>query len=200
MKHTYRRIITTLLIGFILGFTSPAQSAPLMHEVIKGRPELSLFFEAIGYAHAEDVFKANPDSVPAIVANLPLMVFVPNNDAMTKAGWTSEKMKEVAASEESEGFDPNKVGGEGRSEIIRNFLKQHVCMKVKDKAASLKPEYERFEGDKLTVKGDTISGEVDGKSKSAKIVTPDIDAESSIIHIIDNILGHTPEEGMKAAE
>lgn len=195
MKH-YFKVITAISIGFILGFTSPAHNAPLMLEVIEGKPELSLFRQAIEYGRANAVFKGTtgPDTPAPIAAVLPFTLFLPNNEAMKKAGWTAEKMEEVAKNEGyfGEGFDPNNP--RHQSTTLRTFVKQHVCMKFKHKKAQLKPEYERFEGDKLSIKNGKISGETGGKPKSASIVTPDLDANSGIIHIIDGVLGFTPEE------
>ena len=176
------RLGALIAIFFTIGFFSSSKAADLL-DVIKNEPDLSLFLEAITYGRAELVCKAI-ETTPTVGVFLPFTVFAPNNEAMKKAGLTSESMKDMATKEGffETGYDANNP--EHRCHSLRGLIKQHVCMKKKLKKTELKGELERFEGKNLTIDGDKIKG----KSTVAIIVKPDLDASNGILHIIDTFL------------
>lgn len=171
-----------IAIFFTIGFFSSTKAGDIL-DVIKKEPDLSLFLEAIQYGRAELVCQA-VENTPMVGALLPFTVFAPNNDAMKKAGLTSESMKAMATSEGffETGYDPNNP--EHRSNSLRALTKQHVCMRKKLKKSELKGELERFEGKNLTIDGDKIKA----KSTVATVVRPDIEASNGIVHIVDTFL------------
>ena len=165
-------------------FATTLQADTLL-DIIKKRDDLKLFSLAMHLAKAEGIAQAN-EFTPVYGLYVPVIIFAPNNDAWIKAGYSEEKMKEIAA---QEGFIE---GGaeEARSKTLRTLLKQHVCFKANEPANALRPEYERASGNKLAV----AKGKIKAYKAKASIVVPDLKGDNGMVHVIDTILDTEPDE------
>jgi len=173
-KHTK----LTLFIFLLTSIMSCIHAGDLLEE-ISDRKDLNLFKLAIKYGRVDDHLTATTQTL-GFDSFIPLLVFVPNNYAMIKAGYSKKVLKAIA---EDDGFvedNPDK-----RSYKIRTFVEQHLIPKKNHSIKNLKKSYHRMQGVALELNsGNMILGE----TTSANIVYGDINCSNGIIHVIDNIL------------
>lgn len=176
-KHVlcYKKIIVALLINL----TSSLWAGDLLEEMSK-RPELELFREAIKYGGGEQILTVTSESF-LLNKLMPFMIFAPTNDAMQKAGYTKEIIKETALADGYVEDVPDKY-----SYKVRDFICQHIMMRAQERKEILKKSYERLHGTIIKVENEIIKTD----KNRANIITPNIEGTNGMIHTIDAILEH----------
>ena len=174
-------------IGLLFLLCVTTLHAETLWDIMSKREDLRLFTLAMHLAKAEEIAQAN-EFTPVYGLYVPVIIFAPSNDALAKAGFSEEKMKDIAA---KDGFIE---GGpaEARSKTLRTLLKQHVCFKAQETADALRPEYERAAGSKLKV----VKGKIQGYKAKANIVVPNLKGDNGMVHIIDTLLDVEPDEAL----
>jgi len=174
MQKLFKRLVSVFLGTMLITAMCTAAQESLL-QIIEKRHDLSLFRMASKMGAADEVFSANKQT-PLVGPLLPFTVFAPNNTAMTKAGLTKEALEQLS----KEDWDPAKK----RSDTIRDFIKQHVCMQATLKKDDLNGSHARFNGENLSMTNGTIKAE----TTEAKVVEGDISAVNGILHVVDAVL------------